>query len=111
MNASNCSAGENDCRIPATSAAIANRCSASSLRRLGLAVACVAVLFLPAIGNAALSAGDLDAQTLERMVADDPRAAVRESEAWQAEGLKNGDKAKQLRALRLMVMATAQLEE
>ena len=80
-------------------------------RRVWLFIACVGALLVPMTGNAELSARDLDTQALERMVADDPRAAIRESEMWRELGLKNGDKTQQLRALRLMVMATAQLED
>ena len=84
---------------------------ALACNRISLFIVWVAALLVPATGNAALSARDLDTQTLERRVADDPRAAVRESDLWQAQGVKSGDKAQQLRALRLMVMANAQLEE
>ena len=68
-------------------------------------------LLNPATAHAALNARDLDTQSLENKIADDPRAAVRESEVMLQQGLKSGDKTQQLRALRLMVMATAQLEE
>ena len=80
-------------------------------RRFGLFIACVGALLMPLTGNAGLSARDLDTRTLERKVADDPRAAIRESGTWQEQALKSGDKPQQLRALRLMVMATVQLEE
>lgn len=95
-------------RYPAT--ASAEYC-ASVRQRLGLLIACVVAMLMPAIGNAALSARDLDTQTLERRVADDPQAAIRESELWQAQGLKSGDMALQLKALRLKVMAIVELDE
>ena len=76
-----------------------------------LLVVCMMSLLAPAGAQAALNARDLATQALERKVSDDPRAAIRESEAWQKQGLQAGDKALQLRALRLMVMATAQLED
>ena len=80
-------------------------------RLLGLLITCTGILLVPAAGHAALSARDLDTQALEQKVADDPRAAIREGELWQELGEKSGDKAQQLRALRLKVMANAQLEE
>ena len=84
---------------------------AAAWHRFGLTITCMVALHVPATGNAALSARDLDTQSLEQKVADDPRAAYRESETWQRQAMKGGDQALQLRALRLMVMATAQLEE
>ena len=68
-------------------------------------------MLMPITGNATLGARDLDTRTLEHKVADDPRAAIREGEMWQQQGLKSGDKKLQLRGLRLSVMASAQLEE
>lgn len=79
--------------------------------RVSLLVVGMGVLLIPALGIAALSARDLDTQSLERRVADDPHAAIREGTIWQQQGLTSGDKSQQLRALRLLVMATAQLEE
>jgi diguanylate cyclase (GGDEF)-like protein len=76
-----------------------------------LLIVCAAATLVPLAGNAALGARDLDTQSLERMVADDPRTAIRESESWLEQGTNSGDKGRQLRALRLMVMATSQLEE
>jgi diguanylate cyclase (GGDEF)-like protein len=69
------------------------------------------VVLAPSTGNAALSERDLETRALERKVADDPRAAIRESESGQELALKSGNKAQQLRALRLMAMAIAQLED
>lgn len=80
-------------------------------RLFGLLVACVTALVAPVCAYAALSATDLDTESLERKVTDDPHAAIGESEMWQQQGLKTGDKNQQLRALRLIVMATAQMEE
>ena len=85
--------------------------SARAWNRIRLFIACIALLLIPATGNATLGVRDLDTQLLEQKIADDPRAAIRESELWREQGLKSGDKAQQLRALRLMVMADAQLEE
>lgn len=84
---------------------------ASLWKRVGWSVACVIVWLTPNTVNAGLSARDLDTQTLERKVGDDPRAAIREGEIWHQQGLKSGDKAQLLRGLRLMVMANAQLED
>ena len=79
--------------------------------RLACITTAVLALGLPAMADAALSARDLDTQSLENKVTDDPHAASRESEAMLADAVKRSDKALQLRALRLMVMATNQLEE
>ena len=84
---------------------------ASLWKGVGWSVACVIVLLIPNTVSAGLGVRDLDTQTLERKVGDDPRAAIREGEVWQQEGLKSGNKAQLLRALRLMVMANAQLED
>ncbi len=80
-------------------------------RRVGFAIAAAIALWLPATGSAALSSQDLDTQALESKITDDPRAAGRDGEAMMADALKRGDKALQLRALRLQVMASVQLEE
>ncbi len=80
-------------------------------RRAATFMFSAAVLLMPATGDAGLSTRDLDAQALERKVTDDPRAAIRESEQWQEQAAQSGDKGLQLRALRLHVMAIAQLEE
>ncbi len=84
---------------------------ASLWKRVGCSVACVIVLLMPNTVSADLGARDLDTQTLERKVGDDPRAAIREGEIWQQQALQSGNKAQLLRALRLMVMANAQLED
>ena len=52
---------------------------AAAWHRFGLTITCMVALHVPATGNAALSARDLDTQSLEQKVADDPRAAYRES--------------------------------
>ncbi|MEO8383969.1 MAG: GGDEF domain-containing protein [Betaproteobacteria bacterium] len=69
------------------------------------------LLLMPGMVQAGLRARDLDTLALERKVADDPRAAMREAEGWRRQGIKSGDKPQQLRGIRLLVMATAQLEE
>ena len=74
-------------------------------------IACMVLMLAPITGNAGLGALDRDTRTLEDKVADDPRAANREGEVWQQQGLKSGDKKLELRGLRLSVMASAQLEE
>ena len=74
-------------------------------------IACMVLMLAPITGNAGLGALELDTRTLEDKVADDPRAANREGEVWQQQGLKSGDKKLELRGLRLSVMASAQLEE
>ena len=84
---------------------------ASAWYRFGLFIACVVALGQPAPGEAALGVRDLDTQSLEIKVADDPRAASREGDALLGEAVKRADKSLQLRALRLIVMATAQLED
>ena len=61
--------------------------------------------------QAALSNRDLETQSLEMMVADDPNAALKESESWIEKGGKVGDKMLILKGMRLMVMATNALEE
>lgn len=70
-----------------------------------------ALMVSASMGHAALNQRDLDTQSLERKIADDPRAALKEGEALQQQSLKSGDKKLQVRALRLMVMANAELEE
>ena len=73
---------------------------------------CMAFLSLaPGPGHAALTTQDRETQILERMIADNPQAALKESEAWLAQGNKAADKVLKLKAMRLMVMAVAALEE
>lgn len=48
---------------------------------------------------------------LERLVADDPRSAIGKAGAWEAEATRTKDRALQLKAMRLRVMALVQLEE
>ncbi|MEP7155946.1 MAG: tetratricopeptide repeat-containing diguanylate cyclase [Betaproteobacteria bacterium] len=74
-------------------------------------LAALAALCFSSLAAAALTARDLDSESLENKVADDPRAALRESDAMAVEAKARGDKALQLRSLRLSVMATSQLEE
>lgn len=87
------------------------RCHASTWDRVGLFIFFIYAILVSTTVDAALSARDLVTQSLERKVGDDPRAAIREGEIWLQQGLKSTDKAQQLRALRLMVMANAQLED
>ena len=84
---------------------------ASVWKRICWSLACVITILFPNAASAALSARDLDTQALERKVGDDPRAAIREGEIAQQQGSKSGNKAQLLGALRLMVMANAQLED
>ena len=71
--------------------------------------ACFSLHSLSALG--ALSARDLDTQALERKSGDDPLAAIQESATWLQRGLTEGDKALQLKALRLKVMAIVELDD
>ena len=80
-------------------------------RRIAALLASLAMLCATQPAHAALSARDLDTELLENKVADDPRTASRESETMAAEAKARGDKNLQLRAMRLAVMATTQLEE
>ena len=73
-------------------------------------IACIAALFSPLTSEAALTARDQATDALERRVADDPRAAIADSEKWLAQAASS-DKALQLRALRLLAMALAQMED
>lgn len=61
--------------------------------------------------QAALNNRDLETQSLEIMVADDPHTALKESANWIEKGGKAGDKMLILKGMRLMVMATNALEE
>ena len=80
------------------------------LRLLAFGI-CGVLLMAPGVAHAALNQRDIDTQSLERKVADDPRAALTEGEALQQQALKSGDKKLQTRALRLMVLANAELEQ
>ena len=60
---------------------------------------------------AALNKRDLETQAMERIVADDPRVGFREGEAALAEGAKSGDKAQQLKGMRLIGMALSSMED
>ena len=77
---------------------------ASLWKHVGWSVVCLIAMLIPSTVSAGLGARDLDTQTLERKVGDDPRAAIREGEIAQQQGLKSGNKAQRLRALRLIVM-------
>lgn len=84
------------------------------MMRLPAHLACLLAMLLLAaapLARAALSARDLETQAMERIVADDPRAAMKESESWLEQGTKSGDRALQLKATRLMALAIASLED
>ena len=76
-----------------------------NFRWVALRAALVLAALMSVGAEAALSKEDLDTQSLERMAADDPRAALRESTTWQQQAVKIGDKKLELRALRLAAMA------
>ena len=88
-----------------------NRSSISDRSRAAFAIIAAGLLFSAAFAQAALSSRDQFTQTLERRVADDPRASIRESEEWLRQSATNGDKQLKLRALRLKAMAVAQMED
>lgn len=60
---------------------------------------------------AALTAADIETQSLERAAADDPRSALVQSKKWLQEAAKQGDTALQLRGQRQLVLAISALEE
>ena len=70
------------------------------------------LLAMIAAGSAwsALSPKDHEALDLELMIADDPRAAMRQVEQWESQAKVSADKMLQLKAMRLKVMALTQLE-
>jgi len=71
----------------------------------------IVLCLMPSASWAALSAVDQETQAMERLVADDPRAALREGESRFAQGEKSADAAAQLKALRLMTLAYSALED
>lgn len=81
------------------------------LFRAAVAIIAAGMLFVAGFAQAALNSRDQFTQALERRVADDPRAAIRESEDWLRQSAANGDKELKLRALRLKAMAVAQMED
>ena len=83
----------------------------SLCRFIGVLTVCASFSFQPLPALAALSARDLETTVLERKSADDPLAAIQESATWLQRGLKEGDKALQLKALRLKVMAIVELDD
>ena len=85
--------------------------SLSFCRLLVVLTVCASFSFQSLAAHAALSARDLDTQVLERKAADDPRAAIQESESWWQRGLKEGDKALQLKALRLKALSIVELDD
>jgi diguanylate cyclase (GGDEF)-like protein len=90
-------------RNPGASASIAGNL-------LQCVAVCIAlVLMTPA--QAALSVVERETQSLERAVADSPRAALRDAEAQLELAGKSGDKKLELGALRLIVMACLQTED
>jgi diguanylate cyclase (GGDEF)-like protein len=58
-----------------------------------------------------LSERDRETLALEARVADDPRAALKEAGAWFEQARKAGDKAGELKAMRLKVLALYQVED
>ena len=80
-------------------------------RLIGVLTICASFMFYPLPALAALSARDLETTALERKSADDPRAAIQESERWWQRGLKEGDKALQLKALRLKALSIVELDD
>ena len=80
-------------------------------RLIGVLTICASFTFYPLPALAALSARDLETAALERKAADDPLAAIQESATWLQRGMTEGDKALQLKALRLKVMAIVELDD
>lgn len=78
---------------------------------IGELTICASFLFYPLSALAALSARDLETAALERKAADDPLVAIQESATWLQRGLTEGDKALQLKALRLKVKAIVELDD
>ena len=74
-------------------------------------VAWAVLITVPMLAWAQLSPSDRDTQVLEAKVADNPRAALREAADWHDQATRAADRAGQLKALRLKVMALAQLED
>jgi diguanylate cyclase (GGDEF)-like protein len=66
---------------------------------------------VPLMAWAQLSPADRETQVLETKVADNPRAALKEAADWHDQAVRAADRPGQLRALRLKVMALAQLED
>ena len=83
---------------------------AIGLPHLPLRVLLLLALFAAGSAWPALSPKDHETLALEGMVADDPRAAMRQVEQWEAQAKTGADKALQLKAMRLKIMALTQLE-
>ena len=88
-----------------------NREPLDGLLRAATAIVTAGLLCFAGFTHGALSSRDQLTQALERRVADDPRASIRESEEWLRQSASNGDKDLKLRALRLKAMAVAQMED
>ncbi|MBL8521299.1 MAG: GGDEF domain-containing protein [Betaproteobacteria bacterium] len=69
------------------------------------------LLLAPAMAWGNLTAEDRETQALEAKVADDPRAALKEAADWHERAIRAADRAAQLKALRLRIMALSQLED
>ncbi len=80
----------------------------AKLFQIALLALCAGVI---APAYAALSSADIETQSLERSVADDPKAALNQSKIWLQEADKRGDTALQVRGQRQLVMAVSALEE
>lgn len=68
-------------------------------------------MVLPLMAWAQLTPGDRETQALEAKVADNPRAAMKEAAEWHEKATRAADRPGQLKAMRLKVMALAQLED
>ena len=71
----------------------------------------VCFMVLPLMAWAQLTPGDRETQALEAKVADNPRAAMKEAAEWHEKATRAADRPGQLKAMRLKVMALAQLED
>ncbi|MBL8514914.1 MAG: GGDEF domain-containing protein [Betaproteobacteria bacterium] len=72
---------------------------------------CALLLAVPLLAWAQMGAADRETQALEAKVADNPRAALKEAAEWHEKATRTADRAGQLKAMRLKVMALAQLED
>lgn len=82
----------------------------SPARQIIAAVLC-ALSCLGGLSAHAAQAARVSTIELDYMVSDDPRGALKKAAAWLAEGRAEGDKLKQLNALRLSAKANEQGEE
>ncbi len=77
------------------------------MKRFLLALA----LCVPLAAVAQISPAERETQALEAKVADNPREALKEAAELQDKAMRAGDRPGQLKAMRLKVMAQAQLED